>query len=376
MFALQNGVRTMISPEIFLAFAVSSLALFVLHPVAPFLGLVDHPRSRRKLHTTPVPTIGGIAIFAGLIAGSLWMLPLNTGSYTGFLFGMLGGAILVATGAVDDRYDLGHRTRFAAQIAAAVVLVFGAGVELRSLGNLLGFGVIDLGLFAKPFTVFAIVGIINAYNMIDGIDGLSSGLALVAMVVLLAMLPGGAVQMHLLLLMAVAAIVPFMLCNLQVAFCAKRRVFLGDAGSMLLGYLVVWALIDASQTQQAISPAAALWLAAVPLMDTLSVMGRRVMCRKSPFAADRGHIHHLFSRIFGSTRMALVLLLLLSLVLASLGLISHSLGVPEPVLFYTGIGFFVGLVLFQRRANRVFLWVRRRRRQQPDLSTTEAGRAA
>ncbi|MCF7993487.1 MAG: undecaprenyl-phosphate alpha-N-acetylglucosaminyl 1-phosphate transferase [Chromatiaceae bacterium] len=343
-----------------LALSISSLVLCALYPLAPALGLIDHPRSRRKIHRTPVPTIGGIAIFAGLLAAVLIRFPLDTA----FLFGLLGGALLVATGAIDDRFDLGHRTRFAAQIGAALILVVGGGFELSSLGNLLGVGVIDLGPFATPFTVFAIVGIINAFNMIDGIDGLSSGLSLVAMIAILAVLPGGAGSMQLLLLAAIAATVPFLFCNLQVAFCAKRRVFLGDAGSMLLGYIVVWALIDASQTHQAISPAAALWLAAVPLMDTLSVMGRRIMRGQSPFAADRGHIHHVLSRIFASTRVALVLLLLLALTLAGIGLAGQWFGLHEAVIFYGGLVVFVGLLLFQRKAHRVYLLMRRRRRQQ------------
>jgi hypothetical protein len=130
-----------------------------------------------------------------------------------------------------------------AQVVAALLLTLGGGVTLTSLGNLLGFGAIDLGLLSVPFTVFAMVGVINAVNMIDGIDGLAGGLILIALGALLFLAPQiGPIQI--LLLATIAALIPYVVCNLELFGVTGRKIFLGDAGSLLLGYILVWALVD------------------------------------------------------------------------------------------------------------------------------------
>jgi UDP-GlcNAc:undecaprenyl-phosphate GlcNAc-1-phosphate transferase len=209
-------------------------------------------------------------------------------------------------------------------------------MTLTSLGNLLGFGPIELGPLAIPFTVFAAVGIINAMNMIDGIDGLAGGLALMVLIILLILAPAiGPTQV--MMLTTIAALLPYMLCNLELPGCRQRKVFLGDAGSMLLGYLIVWALIDSTKSPGGIQPVTAIWLVAIPLSDTLAVMGRRMLQARHPFSADRGHLHHLLARIFHSTRKALVLMLVSAGLLAGLGLVGLILQVPEPVMFYSSM---------------------------------------
>ncbi|MCF7993495.1 MAG: undecaprenyl-phosphate alpha-N-acetylglucosaminyl 1-phosphate transferase [Chromatiaceae bacterium] len=357
--------------ESILAFLVAAVTLKIVFPLAPKIGLVDHPGERRKVHRGAVPPIGGIAIFAGLLAASLTLDHWNST----LVFGLAGAAVLVIVGALDDRFALGHRLRFGAQIAAALLLVIGAEAQLHNLGNLLGFGDIHLGFLAIPFTVFAMVGIINAFNMIDGIDGLAASLALIAMLSTLALLPEtGALTF--LFPVVMAATVPFLMCNLEACCCKGRKVFLGDAGSMLLGYMVVWGLITASQGSPAadggaalagsgtLDPVVALWLIALPLMDTFSVMGHRMLSGNSPFAADKGHLHHLLARIYGSTRTALLLMLVGAVALASIGLAAQLLHMPEPLMFYGALGIFGVFVIFRRQAQRIYVAVRRRRRQQ------------
>ena len=305
----------LLATELTISFVVSALVLRALYPWASRLGLLDHPSERRKIHSDATPLIGGIAIFCGFLVCSVICLPWEACR----VCGALGAAILVVVGVVDDRYQLGHHIRFLAQIAAALLLTLGVGVHLESLGDLLGLGEIHLSYLATPITVFAIVGIINAFNMIDGIDGLAAGLALSALTPLLLIMPQGQSHTHFLVLALIAATVPYLVCNLELCCCKGRKVFLGDAGSMLLGYVVVWALIEVSQNQHAIRPVTALWLVAIPLMDTFSVMGRRVLSRRSPFSADRGHLHHVLSRLLGSPRRALFPMLLSAVALAALG---------------------------------------------------------
>lgn len=344
--------------EILVAFSVSLAVLGALYPFAPALGLIDHPGERRKVHRHPVPPIGGIAIFSGILASSLLTLP----GHPSLLFGLLGAGLLVCVGALDDRFGLGPRVRLAAQTGAVLLLTLGGGVTLTSLGDLLGLGPIDLGPLAVPFTVFAMVGIINAFNMIDGIDGLAGGLMLIGVGPLLVLAPDiGPLQV--MLLAAIAALIPYLICNLELLGCTGRKVFLGDAGSMLLGYLLVWALVDAAGPRRAIDPVTALWLTAVPLMDALGVMGRRMLQGTSPFTADRAHLHHLLSRISGSTRVSLLLMLSGAAALAAVGVAGRVYEAPTPVLFYAGILVFVAYLVFLRLVQRLHRSVRRRRRQ-------------
>ncbi|NCC77820.1 MAG: undecaprenyl/decaprenyl-phosphate alpha-N-acetylglucosaminyl 1-phosphate transferase, partial [Clostridia bacterium] len=248
-----------------IAFSVSCFVLLLLYPLAPRLRLLDHPVERRKNHRQPTPTIGGIAIFLAMTAALIVAVPIETT----LVFGWAGAALLVAFGTLDDIMGLGPRIRLITQVGAALLLTLGAGVSLTSLGDLFGFGAIDLGLLAIPFSVFAIVGVINAFNMIDGIDGLAGGMTMILFGALL-LLAGPGVEQTL-ILASVAALVPFLISNLSLIGPRLGKVFLGDAGSQLLGYLAAWMLIAATQSPTALEPAVAIWLIAIPLTDTLAV---------------------------------------------------------------------------------------------------------
>ncbi|KAA6181860.1 undecaprenyl-phosphate alpha-N-acetylglucosaminyl 1-phosphate transferase [Thiohalocapsa marina] len=324
------------------------------------MGLLDHPGERRKIHRVAVPHVGGLALFAGLLVGlalagegGWWSAP------------MLGAWLLVIVGTLDDQLQLGPRLRLLAQAGAALLLTLGGGVTLDSLGNLLGFGNIQLGIFAVPFTVFAMVGIINAFNMIDGIDGLAGGLALLALGCVLLIAPP---QGHLLTVMLciMGALIPFLLCNLELPGGRRCKVFLGDAGSLLLGYVVVWALVSATQTPSGaggagIEAVTALWLVAIPLMDTLAVMLRRISLGRHPFEADQGHLHHLLSRYFNDQRPALMLILAAAAAMAGMGLIGNVVNVNTPTLFYGALALFATYLLLLRNAARLY----RRTRYRP-----------
>jgi UDP-GlcNAc:undecaprenyl-phosphate GlcNAc-1-phosphate transferase len=337
--------------------AVSMAALVYFHILGPRLGLVDEPTERRKIHHHAVPTVGGLAIFAAIIVSAV----VDSSPSLELGYGLLGAAVLVIVGLIDDRFGIPFYFRFVAQIVAVLILATGGGVYISSLGDLIGTGPIELGVLALPFTVFAAVGIINAFNMIDGIDGLAGGLALIALTGCLLVLPAGSSALGFLLPVVIVATIPFLHCNLRAPGCRRHKVFLGDAGSLLLGYVVVWALINTSQAPGGLSPAAALWLVAVPLMDTLSVMGHRLALRHSPFKADRGHLHQSLTRMIGSQRAALVTILMMGLSGALVGLLGPAYGVADYALFTLALGVFTLYVALQRRIPHVHRFLQQRR---------------
>jgi UDP-GlcNAc:undecaprenyl-phosphate GlcNAc-1-phosphate transferase len=243
---------------------------------------VDRPEPR-KIHATAVPRVGGIAIMAGSVAAMLVWLPLPPD--TAFF---LASALLVGLfGLLDDRLNLGYRTKFLGQVVAALIVVVLGGAELTRTpfiydGSLPGW-------FSVPFTVFVIVGVTNAVNLSDGMDGLAGGTSLLATgaLGLLAWIGDDRV-VSLLALCLMGATLGFLRYNTFPA-----RVFMGDAGSQFLGFSVaVLAILTTERANTAISPMVPLLVLGLPILDTLSVLVRRLLEGRPPFAPDRKHLHH------------------------------------------------------------------------------------
>ena len=229
------------------AFALTLVMIVVLSKVASRLGLMDTP-SDRKRHATATPPAGGLAIMATLCLGALlW------GESRGFLIAvrdqealwvLLSCAIfLVLTGALDDRFSLGVFARVGSELLVALIVIETLDLRLVHLGDLLSIGDIQLSaFFAYPFTMVAIFGIINAFNMLDGIDGLLASLVIATLVTfhLFTELPPGLVTLFI-----GSSLVAFLVSNLKLTpFIPKT--FLGDAGSRLLGFIVVCLLLGAA----------------------------------------------------------------------------------------------------------------------------------
>jgi UDP-GlcNAc:undecaprenyl-phosphate GlcNAc-1-phosphate transferase len=282
-------------PGIVAAFVVTTLLIGLLRPLAVAVGLVDIP-NERKNHGLPTPLVGGLAIFLALLACTgaavgLGHLPLDSRVLSFFGAGLL----LVAVGVVDDFVELSPLVRFVAQIMAALLMIHGAGVVLADLGGMTISGAtLTLGVLAIPFTVFATLGVINALNMCDGLDGLSGSLALVSLGGLLVAgwLWGGDVSI---LGLLGACIAGFLAFNLRLPGRSRASIFMGDAGSMFLGFALTWYAIELSQApERVIRPASALWFLMLPIIDAVAMMLRRLMKGRSPFAPDREHLHHVF----------------------------------------------------------------------------------
>ena len=304
--------------------------------IAERLGLIDHP-GKRKQHEGRIPTVGGLAILLTLFIA----LP-GTARMPGLAALLAAMAMLGALGVLDDRRGVRLGIKFSIQIAAAALVVFLGHTWLADLGELFGPGSVALGILAIPFTLFAIVGLVNATNMVDGMDGLAGGLVAVALFgfLVLAAAAGRMAEAQL-IVFALGALTGFLLFNMRHPWNRRATVFLGDAGSLSLGLLVVWLAISLSQgAGRAMSPAIALWLFALPLMDCVSIILRRMSKGRSPFHADRQHLHHVLLLAGYSSAKAVAIILALAIGLASIGVLGYVSKVPEAIMFWAFLALF------------------------------------
>ena len=314
------------------SFFITFAAIMLARPAAFIIGLTDRPCSRKK-HQGEIPLIGGVAIFF-CIAYIILIHNLANPEAIAFLAAV---AIIVVTGVIDDFKGLSVKPRIVAEIAATLIMIKWGGVEITSLGDLFGFGDIQLGYFSTLFTVFAVVGGINAFNMIDGIDGLAGGISFTVyfLLSLLCIVYKSSQSLQLCFILAPAT-AAFLLCNFPIKGRAKALTFLGDAGSMLFGFTICWLVISASQgDQKIISPATVLWLIAAPILDSFSIILRRIRKGRSPFAPDREHFHHIL-QVAGFGKYSILFILLgFTATLAVIGLMADRLlNIPESLMFY------------------------------------------
>ena len=314
-----------------LAAVLTTLLALALMPLARKIGLVDHPGTR-KVHETVTPMTGGPAIFIVLGIFVAWSMPGDR-----FIQALgIGGLMMVITGMVDDRHHLSAALRFLIQMGACLVIILWADVRLMDFGRLMWDDVFGLGWLAGPITIFAAIGVINSFNMIDGMDGLAGSIFLVAAagMALFAALAGDSGMLWL-LLVSMAAVLGFLVLNARSPWNEKARAFLGDAGSLLLGFILAWCFIALGSGQdRAYTPMTAVWLFALPLLDTTTLMWRRWRSGESAFAADQYHLHHAFLRAGYSVVETWIAITLLALVLAGVGVLFELGGVADYVRFY------------------------------------------
>ena len=363
-----------------LAFITTAILIVFLRPLAIWVGLVDVP-STRKSHSGNIPLIGGIAIFAGSLTALLIQHKLDS---TALVFAapvpaFYGSALLLLLiGAWDDFKELPAVTRLLAQIVASLIMIYVGGVVLVDLGNLNFDGtVLALGVFAVPFTVFASLGIINAMNMCDGLDGLSGSLALIGLLGFgIANSLWGATETQQIIIVFSACVISFLMFNLRTLWRPKAWVFLGDAGSMLLGITLTWIAIAITQGEErVISPTAALWFLMLPIYDAVSMMVRRLLKRRSPFEADREHLHHIFLLAGFSVGETVTLMTGLAIGGVVIGLGGTYLGVTDvymALLFLLGGASYYWVIM---RAWRVMRFLRRSIcRRTVDARTSQSDR--
>jgi len=311
------------------AFLLTVVAILMLERAAFRVGLVDRP-SARKNHGRHVPLVGGLAMFASFLVASL-LADESLRAPWNFL---LGTGALVLLGALDDVLDIPAVIKLIVQIIAAAIIVIPGWYIVGSLGNLLGEGNLELGVLALPFTLLFMVGVINSFNMLDGLDGVAGGAAACAFFWLAVIASTGSrdgtVNSLLLLLSATLGFLTF---NMRHPWSRQARVFMGDAGSMLLGAAVAFfAISTARQLPGEAGFPALLWLFAVPVLDTLSLIVRRLWAGRSPFSADRQHLHHLFLEYGATPGQASAIVVILCALHGAVGTAGVLLGVSDQVM--------------------------------------------
>lgn len=258
--------------------------------------IVDNPDAR-KIQRIPIPVLGGVAVFFGIIAA---LAVAGVFHDVSVLFEM--GAvmtIMLYVGTIDDIISLTPRSRFIVEILAVLALIFCNGYSINDFHGLWGIGVLPSYL-AIPLTVFACVGIINAINLIDGVNGLSSGYCIVTCGIFgLLFYWVGDVARTTLAVISIGALLPFFLHNV---FGKKSKMFIGDGGTLLMGVILSSFVINVLKSDSLVAQNVApdfglipftLAVLVIPVFDTLRVMSLRMMRGVSPFHPDKTHLHHL-----------------------------------------------------------------------------------
>jgi len=337
----------LIQSSILIASLTTFIAIIILRPFAISVNLTDSP-SERKLHTGSVPLIGGLAMYFGVTV-SILFLP---GGLYNFNFFLLSSLILVSIGVLDDHRDISVAIRLIFQALVAIIIVSGADISIASFGYILGEGEILLGSWSYVVTLIAIVAAINAVNMADGIHGLAAGNSLVTFGSILLLSIGSLTNVNLWIAILFCSVLPiFLIHNLCIGISKRKRIFMGDAGSMFIGLGVIWLLVDFSQGKDYIfSPVIALWIFAAPIIDMVSSIFRRIASGKSPFKPDVFHTHHLLLHLGIKEKNVLSIVILFSILMAIIGVLGELYQVAEWLMFVGFIVIFIIYILWCRWA--------------------------
>ncbi len=323
---------------------------FKILKVAKSKNLVDNPDAR-KLQKSPVPVVGGLAVFFGLMFGLLAgsavsnvfatefsAFPLGI-SFMDMLPVVLGMSVMLYIGCMDDVSGLSPMSRLIIEVLVISMLVLSTGSSIDSLHGLWGVGQLSMWI-AFPLTVFACVGIINAVNMVDGVNGLSSGICISCSLLcgIHFTLSGDWCNAVLAFCMA-ASLVPFFVHNV---FGNTSRMFIGDAGTMVLGLLMSWFVISIMHDGVAFNAlgnegcptAMVVALFAVPVADTLRVMTMRVVNGNSPFSPDKTHLHHAFVGLGVSHSVTMLSEIFIGFMVVLAWVVSVWLGASYELQFY------------------------------------------
>nr|QCH03165.1 undecaprenyl-phosphate alpha-N-acetylglucosaminyl 1-phosphate transferase [Plesiomonas shigelloides] len=304
------------------------LAILVLRPTSQRIGLVDVPNAR-KLHVGAVPLVGGIAVSFGVLMATLFgLIPQNP--MISIL--LLGGVGMVIMGAIDDAKDISPWLRLFFQALLIALVCYYGNTTLHNFGNLFNFGNIKIPTaIAWPVTILAVCAAINAYNMMDGIDGLAGCMAAISLAALGYTLYSVEPDLSRLCWVIVIALIPYLMVNLTIP-PFSRKIFLGDAGSMFLGFIIGVLVLYGSQQSNghnAFNPITALWFIGLPLMDMLGIMVRRIRKGQSPLRADRNHLHHILLHAGLSPKQSLLLMVLINVLIVTCGILLESSGAPQ-----------------------------------------------
>ena len=282
-------------------FCFVAIIMPFIKKLAMQIGAVDIPRTRH-IHTKPMPKMGGIGIFLGFLLG--YMLFGETSVQMNSI--LIGGFLIILIGLIDDMTELKPSVKFIGQLASACVIVF-YGQFL--LDNVSAFGIdLHFGILAYPITVFFILGCINCINLIDGLDGLSGGISSIYFLTvgIIATIQGHFGLDFVLSFVMLGSTLGFLVHNFHPA-----SIFAGDSGSMFMGFIISVIALLGFKNVTMTSLIIPLLILAIPILDTLFAIIRRLLKGESPSKADKFHIHHqLLNRNFSQTATVLIIYLI------------------------------------------------------------------
>lgn len=275
------------------AFVITYLSIPVIIFVAENKKLYDVPDAR-KIHDVPVPSLGGLGIYAGFVMACLTIIPFGQAPEFQYFFAAF--FVIFFLGLKDDILDITPIKKFIGQVGAAFLIIYKGNIQIQSMHGFLGIGSLS-PIVSIIFTYLTIIVIINSFNLIDGVDGLAASLALMAVTVFgIYFYEVNQLPYAILAFAAAGSLAAFLIFNFQPA-----RIFMGDTGSLLLGLINAILVIkfinvvNLPYNNLPVSAAPALGFAIlmIPLLDTLRVFAIRISHRRSPFSPDRNHIHHM-----------------------------------------------------------------------------------
>ncbi|WP_110954219.1 glycosyltransferase family 4 protein [Anaerosinus massiliensis] len=325
-------------PDYILSFFIALVIAYVLTPqiisLAKKAGAMDAP-DERKVHTAPIPRMGGLAIYVAFMVAVFFTVDLTT-EIIGLL---LGGTVILAVGVIDDLKNLPAKVKLAGQIIAALVLVL-FDIRIDWISDPFG-DMIYLEYLAVPVTIFWIVGLTNTVNLIDGLDGLAAGVSTIASITILLV---ALQQNYILIAVLTAAIAGGALGFLQYNF-NPAKIFMGDTGSMFLGYMLAGiSVIGAVKSAATIALIVPIFALGLPILDTAFAIVRRYMSGKPIFKPDRGHLHHRLLDLGFTQRQAVLLMYVISgvLGLSAIALTEVSSGFAIAIIIAVMLVVFIG----------------------------------
>jgi UDP-GlcNAc:undecaprenyl-phosphate GlcNAc-1-phosphate transferase len=270
-----------------ISFVISYITIPSVISLANNKGAIALP-GKRHIHTYPTPKFGGMAIALTVLLISPFIFSMDRviGSF------LSASAVMLLLGIIDDIRGADWKMKLTFSLIATSIVIFGGNIWIRNLGDLLGIGEIHLGLWGIPLTFFSVFGVINAINLIDGLNGLACGVSSTAFVsfAVFAYISGNSTVLYL-SLAYLGATLGFLKYNYP-----RARIFMGDSGSLFIGFSLAVLAILLTQGRGKIDPMVPVIVLGIPIFDTLRVLSIRIKNKRHPFRGDKTHLHHLMIR--------------------------------------------------------------------------------
>jgi UDP-N-acetylmuramyl pentapeptide phosphotransferase/UDP-N-acetylglucosamine-1-phosphate transferase len=325
-----------------LAFIITFYSIPAIINIAKMKKLYDYP-DERKVHIDPIPSLGGLAIFAGFILSLLIVADLS-GVVANVQYIFAAFIIIFFLGIKDDILVITPLKKFIGQILVALLLIFKAQIVITNMHGFLSLGVMNAN-FSFVLTLFTMIVVMNAFNLIDGIDGLAASLSIISVSFFgIFYYLNGDVFFAMMAFCFAASMASFLIYNFPPA-----KIFMGDTGSILCGLvnaILVIRFIETAEGSRILpslsSPAMGFGILLIPLMDTLRVFGIRIIHGRSPFSPDRNHIHHWLIDIGMSHKNITLTLASIAIAIVLLTYFSLPLGTTKVIVLQI-ITFFAGI---------------------------------